>query len=111
MTRSSTATNVCTKIRTGGNVCDTTKFQSHDYGGTYAAPSSGPVSVEVCLSLVILSAVVLWPSQPTLSAATDETAGSLAIISKDGSVNGACPLRHTEVRAAVSGFLARVTVT
>jgi len=71
----------------------------------------GPVSVVVCLSLVILSAVVLWPSQPTVSAATDETAGSLVIISKDGSVNGACPLRHTEVRAAVSGFLARVTVT
>jgi len=71
----------------------------------------GPVSVVVCLSLVILSAVVLWPSQPTVSAATDETAGSLAIISKDGSVKSACPLRHTEVRAAVSGFLARVTVT
>jgi Ca-activated chloride channel family protein len=71
----------------------------------------GPVSVVVCLSLVILSAVVLWPSQPAVSAAADETAGSLAIIGKDGSVNGSCPLRHTEVRAAVSGFLARVTVT
>ena len=71
----------------------------------------GPVSVVVCLSLVILSAIILWPSQPAVSAATDETAGSLAIIGKDGSVNGACPLRHTEVRAAVSGFLARVTVT
>ena len=71
----------------------------------------GPVSVVVCLSLVILSAVVLWPSQPAVSAAADETAGSLAIIGKDGSVNSSCPLRHTEVRAAVSGFLARVTVT
>jgi Ca-activated chloride channel family protein len=71
----------------------------------------GPVSVVVCLSLVILSAVVLWPSQPAVSAAADETAGSLAIIGKDGSVKSACPLRHTEVRAAVSGFLARVTVT
>jgi Ca-activated chloride channel homolog len=71
----------------------------------------GPVSVVVCLSLVILSAVVLGPSQPAVSAAVDETAGSLAIIGRDGSVNGSCPLRHTEVRAAVSGFLARVTVT
>jgi Ca-activated chloride channel family protein len=71
----------------------------------------GPVSVVVCLSLVILSAVVLWPSQPAVSAAADETTGSLAIIGKDGSVKSACPLRHTEVRAAVSGFLARVTVT
>jgi Ca-activated chloride channel family protein len=65
----------------------------------------------VCLSLVTLSAVILWPSQPAASAASVETAGSLGIIAKDGSVNGSCPLRHTEVRAAVSGFLARVTVT
>jgi Ca-activated chloride channel family protein len=71
----------------------------------------GPVSVVVCLSLVTLSAVILWPSQPAASAASVETAGSLGIIAKDGSVNGSCPLRHTEVRAAVSGFLARVTVT
>lgn len=71
----------------------------------------GPVSVVVCLSLVTLSAVILWPSQPAVSAAPGDTAGSLGIIGKDGSVNGSCPLRHTEVRAAVSGFLARVTVT
>jgi Ca-activated chloride channel homolog len=71
----------------------------------------GPVSVVVCLSLVTLSAVILWPSQPAVSAASGETAGSLGIIGKHGSINDSCPLRHTEVRAAVSGFLARVTVT
>jgi Ca-activated chloride channel family protein len=40
-----------------------------------------------------------------------ETAGSLGIVGKDGRVQGACPLKHTEVRAGISGFLARVTVT
>jgi Ca-activated chloride channel homolog len=32
-------------------------------------------------------------------------------VGKDGTIQGACPLKHTEVRAGVSGFLARVTVT
>ena len=70
-----------------------------------------PLSVVVCLSLVTLTAIILWPAQSTVSAATGETAGSLGIISKDGSIKSACPLRHTEVRGAISGFLARVTVT
>jgi Ca-activated chloride channel homolog len=70
-----------------------------------------PLSVVVCLSLVTLTAIILWPAQSTVSAASDQTAGSLKIISKDGSAKSTCPLRHTEVRGAISGFLARVTVT
>jgi len=68
------------------------------------------LSVVVCLSLVTFSTIVLWPAH-SVSAATNETAGSLGILGKDGSVQGTCPLRHTEVRAAISGFLTRVTVT
>ena len=68
------------------------------------------LSVVVCLSLVTFSTIVLWPAH-SVSAATNETAGSLGILGQDGSVQGTCPLRHTEVRAAISGFLARVTVT
>ena len=37
--------------------------------------------------------------------------GSLAIVGKDGKIQGDCPLKHTEVRAGISGFLARVIVT
>ena len=70
-----------------------------------------PLSLVACLSLVTLTAIILWPAQSTVSAASSETAGSLGIISKDGSVKSTCPLRHTEVRGAISGFLARVTVT
>ena len=70
-----------------------------------------PLSVVVCLSLITLTAIILWPAQSTVSAAGGGIAGSLGIISKDGSIKSSCPLRHTEVRGAISGFLARVTVT
>ncbi len=37
--------------------------------------------------------------------------GALQTFDKDGKPNGECPLKHTEVKAQVSGFLSRVTVT
>ena len=40
----------------------------------------------------------------------DDTPGSLKFIDKDGKP-AECPLKHTEVKAEVSGFLSRVTVT
>jgi len=69
------------------------------------------LSVVVCLSLLTLAAIVLWPVQSTVSAAPEATAGSLGIVGKNGAITGSCPLRHTEVRGAISGFLARVNVT
>ena len=70
-----------------------------------------PLWLVACLTLFILAAVVLWPAQSTVSAASDETSGSLGIIGKDGSIKSTCPLRHTDMRAGISGFLARVSVT
>jgi Ca-activated chloride channel family protein len=70
-----------------------------------------PLWVIVFLCIAVLFAFCFWPSQPVASAGFDQTSGSLGIVGKDGSVAGACPLRHTEVRGAISGFLARVTVT
>ena len=69
------------------------------------------LSVVVCLSVVTLTAILLWPAHSTVYAGSKQTAGSLGIIGKDGSLSGTCPLRHTEVRGAISGFLARVNVT
>jgi Ca-activated chloride channel family protein len=37
--------------------------------------------------------------------------GALKAFDKDGKPTGECPLKHTEVKAQVSGFLSRVTVT
>ena len=39
------------------------------------------------------------------------TQGSLLAIDSQGQPAGACPLKHTYVRAEISGFLSRVTVT
>src|SRR5262245_50100661 len=40
-----------------------------------------------------------------------QTEGSLFAVSKKGSELGACPLKTTSVKADISGFTARVTVT
>jgi Ca-activated chloride channel family protein len=70
-----------------------------------------PLLSVVCLSLAILIVLALSPNQSAVLAGSPQTSGSLGIIGKDGSVTASCPLRHTEVRGAISGFLARVTVT
>ncbi|HEX8144572.1 MAG TPA: VIT domain-containing protein [Pyrinomonadaceae bacterium] len=39
------------------------------------------------------------------------TQGSLLALDSKGEITGACPLKHTSVKAEISGFLSRVTVT
>jgi len=60
--------------------------------------------------LLSLITFYFFPTKTAVAAASGARSGSLGIVGKDGSVTGACPLRHTEVRGAISGFLARVTV-
>jgi Ca-activated chloride channel family protein len=62
------------------------------------------------LVLVAVSVLTFYP-QPTTAAPSGGTSGSLSIIGKGGKIAGECPLRHTDVNAAVSGSFARVTVT
>jgi Ca-activated chloride channel homolog len=45
------------------------------------------------------------------SASGPVTEGSLQILSSEGQIAGLCPLKHTEVKAEISGFLSRVLVT
>ena len=40
-----------------------------------------------------------------------QTQGSLQVIDEKGKAVGDCPLKHTAVKAQVSGFISRVTVT
>ena len=40
-----------------------------------------------------------------------QTSGSLRVLDEAGKAAGECPLKHTEVKAEVSGFISRVTVT
>jgi Ca-activated chloride channel family protein len=43
--------------------------------------------------------------------ARPQTQGSLEAFDQKGQSAGECPLKHTEVKAQVSGFISRVTVT
>ncbi len=45
------------------------------------------------------------------SAQTQETAGSLVLLTPAGQLKAQCPLKHTAVKAEISGFLSRVVVT
>jgi Ca-activated chloride channel family protein len=45
------------------------------------------------------------------STSSAPSAGSLQIMGKNGAARGECPLKHTSVRGAISGYVARVTVT
>ena len=57
------------------------------------------------ISISIVAVLVMF------SNVQSQTQGSLQTLDKDGKPNGECPLKHTEVKAQVSGFLSRVTVT
>jgi Ca-activated chloride channel family protein len=59
----------------------------------------------------VLAFVALRSSSHTVIAQTTETRGSLQVLGPDGKPAGLCPLKHTAVKANISGFLARVVVT
>jgi Ca-activated chloride channel family protein len=69
----------------------------------------------LAIFVTVLVLAVASPQPAVLAASPGETTGttpgSLGIVGKDGKILGACPLKHTDVRAGISGFLARVTVT
>jgi Ca-activated chloride channel family protein len=66
------------------------------------------------LILFALSALAYFtPSGSTQSkeASGEPTPGSLQVLDSKGKERGFCPLKHTDVRADIAGFLARVNVT
>ena len=66
------------------------------------------------LSLAILGLPVLFVSflsPATVSAQSNETSGSLTVVDAKGNPKAMCPLKHTEVKAEISGFISRVVVT
>jgi Ca-activated chloride channel family protein len=65
-------------------------------------------------ALLTLSALIAFTpagSAQNDTGAGEPTPGSLQVIDPSGKQRGFCPLRHTDVRAEVSGFVARVNVT
>src|SRR5437763_14144795 len=68
----------------------------------------------LCIAGYIVLAKVNQHAGTGFSALADSSAsqGGLAIIDPEkGAVAGLCPLKHTEVKAEISGFLSRVVVT
>ena len=66
------------------------------------------------VTLAVLSVSIIAGIQLTSvssSAQTGQTAGALTVLGKDGKTKSACPLKHTDVQAEISGFLSRVRVT
>jgi len=66
--------------------------------------------------LVCLPMMVLWGQagptpQPVEAWEVQETPGALQVLDSEGQVVGVCPLKHTDVRVEISGFVASVTVT
>ncbi len=71
--------------------------------------------VLTALSLTIVFTLFTIVHDESAAAAIQENQtpiqGSLQAFDKDGKPAGECPLKHTDVKAQVSGFLSRVTVT
>ncbi len=83
---------------------------------------AGYIAIAAMLATEILSKMDFGDSASGLSGARDGkkypvvssksiTQGSLQAISQDGKPAGLCPLKHTDVKAEISGFLSRVIVT
>src|SRR5512146_1162177 len=69
------------------------------------------MKVGFALAVMAAAIFVLGRAVPTVEAGTQApTPGSLQIVGKDGTA-GFCPLKHTDVRAEISGAIGRVTVT
>jgi Ca-activated chloride channel family protein len=74
--------------------------------------------VPTLASLLLIIAALCYlaaaqePNAPAAADAAPDTPGALVVLDKEGRPqNRACPLKHTDVQAEITGFLARVTVT
>ncbi|MEO8433543.1 MAG: VIT and VWA domain-containing protein [Pyrinomonadaceae bacterium] len=67
--------------------------------------------VAIVVALVALGWFAGFKTSQRVAAASDsETQGALQVVA-GGKAEGFCPLKHTSVKAEISGFLSRVTVT
>ena len=62
-------------------------------------------------NVVVLFAGVLLASKATAAAQDEVAPGSLTVIDSNGKEKSICPLKHTDVKAEISGFMSRVVVT
>src|SRR4026208_2419550 len=64
------------------------------------------------LSVLVLPVIiVLYAPETTVLAQREDTQGALTVIDESGKPKSMCPLKHTDVKAEISGFISRVVVT
>ena len=63
------------------------------------------------LGTLALPFVVMFYPQTTASAQGGYTSGALTVLDSSGKARAMCPLKHTDVKAEISGFISRVVVT
>ena len=63
------------------------------------------------LSVLALPVIIALYGPQNVSAQTEDTSGALTVIDADGKQKAVCPLKHTDVKAEISGFISRVVVT
>ena len=69
------------------------------------------IAVLATSAAAILALAAFKNSTATVAAQATETQGSLQVLDQSGKPKAVCPLKHTDVRAEISGFLSRVNVT
>jgi Ca-activated chloride channel homolog len=66
----------------------------------------------LALSVIALPVfLALRSSETTVLAQTGDAPGSLTVVDPAGKPKSTCPLKHTDVKAEISGFISRVVVT
>ena len=72
-----------------------------------------PKSVLILILSVLAVPVIITVFEPeaTAWAQTGDTSGALTIVDATGKAQSTCPLKHTAVKAEISGFISRVVVT
>ena len=63
------------------------------------------------LSVLALPVIIALYLPENVSAQTEETPGALTVVDEKGKLKAVCPLKHTGVKAEISGFISRVVVT
>lgn len=69
------------------------------------------LSLVAVLTAAIIGLHSLNGSGSVTSAQNTATQGALQVVDPNGTPKAVCPLKHTDVKAQISGFLSRVTVT
>ena len=72
-----------------------------------------PKSLLILILGVLAVPVIITVFEPETKAwaQTGDTSGALTIIDATGKAQSTCPLKHTAVKAEISGFISRVVVT